>query len=60
MIVRNTKFHHPVRFELKRIKTVKVIPRLQFQADPACIDDISVNFKTFKALLVIKINKVER
>ena len=37
MIVRNTKFYHPVRFELKRIKTVKVIPRLQFQADSACI-----------------------
>ena len=46
-IVPNTKFYHPVRFELKRIKTVKVIPRLQFQADPACVADISVNFKIF-------------
>ena len=31
-VVWSTKFYHPVNFGLKRIKTVKVVPRVQFQA----------------------------
>ena len=31
-IVWNTKFYNPANFELKRIKTAKVIPRVPFQA----------------------------
>ena len=31
-IVWNTKFYHPANFELKRIKTANVIPRVPFQA----------------------------
>ena len=26
---RNTKFYHPAKFELKQIKSAKVVPRLQ-------------------------------
>ena len=26
----NTKFYHPAKFELKRIKSVKVVPRMHF------------------------------
>ena len=34
----NTEFYHPAKFELKRIKNSKVVPRLQFFASfgPAC------------------------
>ena len=32
MIVWNTKFYNPAKFELKQIKTVKVVSRVQFQA----------------------------
>ena len=31
-IVWNTKFYNPAKFELKQIKTVKVVSRVQFQA----------------------------
>ena len=32
----NTKFYHPAKFELKRIKNAKVVPRMHFFASYIC------------------------
>ena len=51
-IVQNTKFYHPAKFELKPIKTVKVIDldySSRCYADPACLMQFKMMNFTFSA-----------